>query len=323
MTKATNFVLFEPWHLGDALIAYAVAAQDPDRLSLACHPRWHTIIRALSEGMEMPQLLSVDLPYINKQKPKPWQLGELPVIPVRSEVASIRGDIRDYFAARRIFPCSKLIFSGWTAFFARRSSLLNIPFAHGWLPVRNRYRAWASIAKVPWERVDSFYRIREEENKDFPIVIHVGAQWRARQFPHISELAAALSEYAHVKIVAGQRDSLPEGIEEADVLRVVDRELVDTFRDSSYVICNDSGPMHLAALLRRRTIVISRLSAIAEWIPPAVVAVQSLQAPKGYMPDPGYHSEEVIAGWPTISEVVRSLQTGFPAIVPAVHDAWR
>src|SRR5271165_7526118 len=124
MTKATSLILFEPWHLGDALIACGVALQEPARLSLACNPRWHAIIGALSEDIAMPKLLGIALPYINKKKPKPWQLGELPRIPTDSEVVSIRGDIRDYFAAQRIFPQSKVTFSGWTGFLARRSRVI-------------------------------------------------------------------------------------------------------------------------------------------------------------------------------------------------------
>lgn len=302
-----NLILFEPWHLGDALIAFAIALQDPATLSVACHPRWHEIICALSDGLEMPKLLGVDLPYISKVKPSLWQLGKLPRIEVDSDVVSIRGDIRDYCAAMKIYPCSKLSFSGWVAFLARRSEIVDFPFARGWLPVRNRYRAWTAITGLNWDRVEAFYRHSPSVVNNGPIIIHVGAQWRVRQFPFVAELAAALRSDSSVKIVAGARDALPEGIDESDVVRLVDRDLVDAFRACSCVITNDSGPMHLAALLRCRTIVISRLSSIDEWLPPAVIAVRSGCAPKGYMPDPAYQSEGIIGGWPETSEVVRSV----------------
>jgi hypothetical protein len=321
VARSKNLILFEPWHLGDALIAFAIALLDPARLCVACHPRWHEIIGALSDGLEMPKLLGVDLPYINKVKPRPWQLGEFPRNEVNADVVSIRGDVRDYYAARKLFPHSKLSFNGWVAFLARRSKVVDFPFARGWLPIRNRYRAWAAITGLNWDRVEAFYQHSPAVVNNGPIIVHVGAQWRVKQFPFVAELAAALRSDSSVKIVAGARDSLPEGIYESDVVRLVDRDLVDAFRACSCVIANDSGPMHLAALLRRRTIAISRLSSIEEWLPPAVFAVRSGCAPKGYMPDPAYQSEGIIGGWPPTSEVVRSVHASLSSDwVRATHE---
>lgn len=258
----------------------------------------------------MPGLFSVEVPYINKIKPKPWNLGTITPMPMDAEVVSIRGDIRDYFAAGRMFPTSNRRFSGWTAFVARRSRVLDYPFAKGWLTVRNRYRAWAAITGSNWGQVDAFYKKRTPWIKGQPILIHIGAQWRVRQFPRVAELANALKAFAPVMIIAGERDNLPEGIAESDVVRLVDGGLVSALRESCCVITNDSGPMHLAALLRRRTIVVSRVSAIEEWIPPGTIAVRSKCAPRGYRPDPAYQSENTIGCWPETSE-----------IVSAVHEA--
>ena len=141
-----------------------------------------------------------------------------------------------------------------------------------------------------------------------------------RQFPFVAELAAILRNVAGVQIIAGEHDPLPVGVAEADVLRLVDRELVNTLRKSVYVITNDSGPMHLAALVGCCTLVISRISAIQEWIPPGVIALISEQAPKGFRPDPAYQSDGTVGGWPTarkVSEVVMGLMGIIPAGIVA------
>jgi Glycosyltransferase family 9 (heptosyltransferase) len=307
MRSARRLVLFEPWHLGDALIAWSIALQDPGRLCLACNPKWHTLLNATSEGMNTPQFLGVSLLYINKVKPVPWDLGELPEISIDADVISIRGDIRDYFAAKRIFSKSKVGFRGWTAFLARRSRLLDLPFSRGWLSVANRYEAWASLAEVPWEQVHEFYRRRPAGRAGRSILIHVGAKWRAKQYPHVAELAESLRNYGDVKIVAGKRDPVPDRVEEGEITRLMDRDLVAAFRASSLVIANDSGPMHLAALLGCRTLVITRVSGIDEWLPPFVIAVRSRKTPTGYRPDPAYEADRVIGDWPTTEEVLRVL----------------
>jgi len=308
MARNDSVVLFEPWHMGDAIIAYAIALQDPSRLSLACNPRWHGLLQIISEGMKPPGLFSVELPYIGKKKPKLWERTVAPEIAACGKVISIRGDIRDYFASRQSFPSAKRRFNGWTAFAARKFAVVDFPFARGWLPITNRYRAWASLAGVEWEKVEAFY-LSEQQLKSRPrILIHVGAQWRSRQYPHVAELAAVLRKGAEVRVVAAPGDFLPDGIKESEVARAVDGELVELFKAASLVIANDSGPMHLAALLRCRTAVVCRVSAIEQWIPPTAIAVKSPEAPRGYMPDPAYESEEIIRGWPGVQEVSAAIR---------------
>jgi ADP-heptose:LPS heptosyltransferase len=216
-------------------------------------------------------------------------------------------------AAKQIFPKSSLAFNGWTGFIARRSRLIDLPFAQGLLKVQNRYRAWASIANVPWQQVERFYVSRMSNEKSTSIMIHVGAQWRSRQYPNVGELATALREFGPVQIVAGYHDPLPTGVDESHVSRLMDHEFLDKLRASSHVIANDSSPMHLAPLMRCRTTVISRLSAIEQWIPPTVNAICSNKAPKGYRPDPAYESDSVISGWPTVEEVVKSFRASYAA----------
>jgi hypothetical protein len=300
--KSPKAILFEPWNLGDAVVALAIAMQDPERLVLACHSRWHDLLRSAAEGMRMPEMIAVDLGYVSREKADHHSVGEIPAWVDNASVLSIRGDVRDYFAAKRIFPKSRIHMAGWFSFLAKRIPVLDIPFALQWLPIRNRYKAWASISNVRWNDVEAFYRQKAPPPNPPTIAVHVGAQWRSRQFPHFVELVKTLRKSLQVRVIAGERDLLPDGMGEKDVDRLVNRDLVEAFRHSSHVIANDSGPMHLAAFLRSRTIVISHKAAIREWLPPTAVAVESALAPKGYRADK--LSDEVSKGWPAVSKIV-------------------
>jgi hypothetical protein len=308
VTNAKKIILFEPWNMGDALIAAAIALQDPTRLAVACNPRWHPLIHAAAQGNATPELIAADLGYVNRTRAGRWDFGSLTAISTSTAiVATIRGDIRDYLAAKKLFPNAPIRSSGWFAFAARRSSLLNLPHAQGLLPIRNRYRAWASIASVPWEKVNKFYEQRLTETVAPLISIHIGAQWRSKQYPHVAKLAGLLRQTSQVQILAGPGDSLPGGVAETGVQRLIDQELVDAFRASSKVIVNDSGPMHLAAMLHCSTQPIARMSAINEWLPPTVVPIEAKDMPKGYRPHRSYMSDSVADGWPSPEEIVRLL----------------
>jgi len=311
VTDAKKLALFEPWNMGDALIAAAIALQDPSRLVLACNSRWHPLIRAAAEGLTPPELLAVDLDYVSRSRTGRWNPGTLAVISTSTTpVATIRGDIRDYRAAKKLFPNAPIHSTGWLAFAARRSALIDLPFAKGWLPVRNRYRAWASIASVPWEHVERFYQQNLPEPATPLITVHIGAQWRSKQYPHIAKLAELLTRTHQVQIVAAPGDPLPAGIAETNVRRLIDHELVDAFRASSHVIVNDSGPMHLAAILRCRTHPIARISGIRDWLPPATIPIEAKAIPKGYRPHPRYMSDSIVEGWPSPEDILHQLQLG-------------
>ena len=294
--------------MGDALIAAAVALQAPDRLIVACNTRWHPLIQAASEGLHALEVLPVDLEYVHRQRRGRWDLGSLPSFPHHTRVLSSRGDIRDFLAAKRIFPNSSVRCAGWLGFAARRSALLDLPFARGWLKVRNRYRAWAGMARVPWPDLEDFYRRTPAPPSSPLVTLHVGAQWRSRQYPYVATLAEQLSRTAGVQIVAGPGDLLPAAVREADVCRLVNHELVHAFRASSLVVVNDSGPMHLAALLRCRTLPLCRVSSTELWLPPMVTPLRAVDVPKGYQPHSRYMSDEVIDDWFSPEVIVREIE---------------
>jgi len=308
-------VLYEPWNLGDAIIAASVASLRPDTLLLACNTRWHEVLTIASGGSL--RLLPLDLPYVWRWhkgwydlSPPPPLAGFLPG-PDRQglEIVSIRGDLRDWISARRTFREASFNFSGWLPYLARWIAPLDLPFRHGLLPVRNRYRAWAEAAGLPYSELALRYRGAAPALPPAPVVIHLGAQWRSKQYPHVAELAGMLQGAGNrVQIIAGPEDPLPPGIPGETVARPSWPELVQRLRSASFAITNDSGPMHLAAFLGCRTLALSRCSNIAEWLPPGARSLSSPAAPRGYTPVRRYWSDAVLPGWPAAAEVVELLE---------------
>ncbi len=305
-------VLFEPWAMGDALIAASMFLEPLADAVLACHPRWHSLIKDSLGPERAPRLLPVTLPYTDRARSGPLDLGNpSPLLEdARAEVLSIRGDLRDLWAARRLLPGSRIRMRGWTGYLARRVAVADLPYALGLRAVRNRYRAWASLAGVSFPALCEAFRRRQESRRGQDgIVIHVGAQWRAKQYPFAAELKRVLQERGRqVRVLAGPRDPLPRGIEEHETLRAADRTLVEALRESAHVVANDSGPMHLAALLGCRTIVVACVSNLAEWIPPRTEAVISARMPRGYRPHPRYQTDDVLSGWPEPACVAAALE---------------
>jgi hypothetical protein len=260
--------------------------------------------------MPVPDLIAADLNYGSRFENKASQILE-PILQDKNiKVLSIRGDLRDYSAARKFFPRSTIKMNGWVPFLAKRSVLVDFPFSMGWLPVRSRYRAWASLVGVEWLKIEQFYRQKQPLPKACSITIHVGAQWRSKQYPHAAELAELLRRTYSVQIIAGPNDPLPEDVAEKDVNRLVNSDLARALASSTYVVSNDSGPMHAAALLRCRTLVVTNHAAMKEWLPPTVVAIESDPCP-GYRPRMYRPSDAGFVDWPSAAILAERLQTEF------------
>ena len=136
------------------------------------------------------------------------------------------------------------------------------------------------------------------------VALHVGAQWQSKQFPDYCTLARQLKQAGYeTTYLAGPKDRLPPGVAEADVRRVTDLALVEQMLAAGCVVTNDSGPMHLAAMLGCPTMAIVRTVNITEWIPPRVKFIASPQTPRGYRPHPEYMSDRQLDGWPATSAV--------------------
>jgi hypothetical protein len=278
---------------------------------LACNSRWHEVLTLISQGSL--RLIPLDLPYVWRSHRGWYDLSPPPplsdYIPESDrhdlEVISIRGDLRDWISARRTFTKARFEFSGWIPYLARWIAPLDLPYRFGMLPVRNRYRAWAGAAGVTFDAIEQQRQRHAPVCDHAPVIIHLGAQWRSKQYPWVAELAAQLEKAGNrVEILAGPEDPLPPEIGEGAVSRPPWPELVQRLREGSFVITNDSGPMHLAAYLGCRTIALSRCSNVVEWLPPGARALSSPAAPKGYTPVRKYWSDAVLPGWPEPEEVI-------------------
>ena len=282
----------------------------PDRIALACNSRWHEVLSLAANDSLL--LLPLDLPYVWRSNKRFFSLGDAVTLkrtfslPQREqmEIISIRGDVRDWIAAHRIFSGAVFTFTGWQPFLARKLPLLDRPFTSGSRPIRNRYRAWADASGIAFDQLESSY-IHTANNPTAPIVIHVGAQWRSRQYPHVAELVAILNNNGiKTVILSGPHDPLPEGITNDMVQRPAWHKLITYFREARCVICNDSGPMHLAAFLGSRTLAVSRCSNITEWLPPGANSISSVVAPLGYRPAQQYWSDQVLSDWPQPDTII-------------------
>lgn len=307
----SRLVFFEPWSLGDVMIAAATLRELPGPVALACHSIWHPLLGRTLAAIPNLELIAVDLPYTTRARTNPFDTGSAnEPHPEISQVLSIRGDYRDFAAARKIFPRASLRMRGWVCFFGRKSAIVNFPFSLGLLPVDNRYRSWADLAGVSFGKIEATYRQRQAEAPlNQSVAVHVGAQWRSKQFPRVVDLRAALIKRGWTtKILAGPSDPLPPGLREDEVMRVVDEQLIEELRSAEQVITNDSGPMHVAAFLGCRTAAVVRTSPIEEWAPPATRIVRAPEMPRGYRPHRRYMSDDILPGWPTVEEIVAGLR---------------
>ena len=306
-------VFFEPWALGDAIIAAAVLRHRPAGAALACNSEWHSLLRdaLLRTGCASAGLIAVDLNYTRRGRRGRLALSShrlQPISPVPKSVLSIRGDMRDYWCAKRIFPGARVHMSGWLAFTARRSRLADVPFRLGWREVRNRYQAWAALAGVTMGEVVHAYQQLRTQKELRSVIIHVGAQWRSKQYPDVANLRQLLASAGlDVQLLAGPSDGLPSEITEREVERVSGVELSRALQRADCIVANDSSPMHLAAFLGCRTVAIARISNIDEWLPPGVHAVVGRTMPRGYRPARRYASDALIEEWPSAQEVAEAV----------------
>jgi ADP-heptose:LPS heptosyltransferase len=256
----------------------------------------------------------VELPYTTRNRAHALDFhGRMPGAAVAMKspriVLSIRGDLRDYLAARRLFPHAKIKMTGWIRFLARKNLFIDLPYRTGLLRVENRYRSWAKLLEIPLQKIEMAYLQRQAAApRNGRVVLHLGAQWRSKQFPHILELRNLLqSEGLAVILAASKSDLLPPELPAETVVRVENEALLELFQSAEHVITNDSGPMHVAAFLGCRTTVVARTASIEEWLPPATKLIASPNLPRGYRQRKHYMTDQVLPGWPNASLVAESL----------------
>lgn len=290
-------LIYEPWGLGDACIAAAIASQSDD-LALACRSLWHPVIsRALERRGLTVKLVAAD-PNFGVRRPNAEPGGNEQLALAAQEYAdvfSIRGDPRDYRAMKRSYPKARIHMTGWLISLARRLRLFDFAVSI-FSPPQSRYQQWQAHLPGPCAVLETATRWPEKIAR---VAIHVGAQWRSKQYPFARELRAKLEASGiQVRLLAGPSDSLPEGISDNDVTRVGGRELVDTLADFDLVITNDSGPMHVCYLAGTAFLGIFGTANVREWGPPGCSYMTSSFMPAGYRSLAGYASDKVLTGWP-------------------------
>ncbi|MDA1044816.1 MAG: hypothetical protein O3C57_06290, partial [Verrucomicrobia bacterium] len=215
-----------------------------------------------------------------------------------------RGDPRDYLRATKLYPGAKIHMSGWIPFLVWHMPFLDAPYRACRLQVMNRYDLWCRLLHI--ERGDlaqHFFQSDRVQIKKHKALIHVGAQWKSKQYPFVFALIEQLSALGlDVQTVRGPGDSVPNGLRAIEELK--DDALVQAMRDSDLVITNDSGPLHLAALLGLPVFAISRVSNLAYWGPPGIFPICSASMPKGYAPPRAYFSDDPGSDWPSAQQVI-------------------
>ncbi len=306
-------IVFEPWSLGDVLIVATVVSTLPiTEVTIACSRRWIPLLEAAWEKKKIKSPLStvaIDLDYTTHHRF--YKIFGIKCREDRSRsgdvVISVRGDPRDFIAALLLFPKATYRFSGWLRFLLRRSGALST-FLLNLFPtlkvrmVRNRYHQWGDALGCDLESLDQrvFPKFSDAQNQR--ILIHVGAQWGSKRYPHFNDLTAFLKSKGHsVNIVGGPGDS--KQFSDLGVKEMKDAELVEAIVQSHVLICCDSAPLHLAAFLSHPAIPLFHVTNPTEWCPPGYPKIASPDCPNGLEAKRGYAQNEPLPGWTDAKEV--------------------
>jgi hypothetical protein len=301
-------ILFEPAGLGDAVIAARMSTLSPHSIVQVNH-RWKDLLSGIFPALKVR---TVDLPYTIKGQtrsdPFSSMSGLTPDESFTGKVFSVRGDIRDWIAARKLYPRGRLRFAGLYAFLARKLSLFDLPYRTGLLAVQNRYSRWARHLGVSCCSLVKPTTGRRAGSA----VIHMGTQWLSKRYPWPSELQISLSKAGiRSEIVLWQNDPEISAPSHASFKRVADGELLDCFKSADLIIANDSGPMHIGAALGKKVAVLTSMFNIREWLPPGEVLALERTAHRGYLERREFRSDRVIADkslWLTPEEILAALR---------------
>jgi hypothetical protein len=310
-------VLFEPWSLGDALIAFDAFRRCPDTTVLLCDRRWKPILAEL-DPLAANRIFTCQLGYTYAAKTfaitidMPQELRERV-----SKVYSIRGDPRDYVAMRLLFRKSRTRMSGWLAFLASKSWIVDSVYRTRLLEPKNRYLEWQRLLRLgPAKRGH-----RTPPPTPLSICIHVGSQWRSKRYPAAEKCRILLLERipeARIMAAAGPGDPLPPGMREEVIQRVKDSAAIELLKKQHLVITNDSSAMHLCHSLNVEFIAVGRATNLDVWAPPGANALWSPASPRGVRSDPDYLSDKELDQWPDPETVVnQALKILQPIIMTA------
>jgi hypothetical protein len=299
-------LLFEPWGLGDACIAAAVAIHGRD-CAVACRSAWHPLIEAAvkKNGKEV-RLIEASVAYgvrfIEKN-----EANQVSVLKAKFlEVLSIRGDFRDYIWMVRQYHDARIRMCGWLIWLSRR--ILWVDFLiRKMIPVRSRYVQWANFLGI---ESDSLGLARPWPDQVRQIGIHIGAQWRSKQYPHVAALLKILRENnCSVLVFAGEKDTLPDGLQDHEVVRAMGADLISQMGQVDLMITNDSGPMHACYLSGIPFLAIFGTANAQEWAPPGARYLSANFMPSGYKSAELYATDDVLPGWPSADDIFSLIQS--------------
>ena len=304
MSKSkNNIILFEPWHLGDAIIAAKFAnhlSNKKYQVELACNSKYHKLISAIYPSVN---LFEVNLNYTTKNERWPV-LSNLSEIDSKNTIVySQRGDLRDYLVAKKMLPEAKLQFSGWYEFLAGRSAILDLPFRLLNKRVKSRYQMWEELLDIQ----DPVPKGKLKRNGK-RICIHVGAGWKNRIYPWYKDLQNALIDNAfEVQIICSSNEE-KDLFDDALLLR--DHVLVSYLKEHcDLLITNDSAPMHIGSALNMPTVSIFGNTGVIEWCPRNVVPIYN-KVWKGYKYHYPYQVDRMDFSktrWPSVSNIMKTI----------------
>ena len=300
----------EPWSLGDAIIAASVSRCMNIPVSLFINSKFTLLIQRLLIDYSHVKVVALDLDYTERGHGRLF-LSDLKKIQRQAEhfsaVYSVRGDFRDYLIGKKLFPSSKMRFSGWLGFAARRLKILNCVLIYFKIKPVNRYQLWLDLCKLDGAKWRELYKpIQNQPNHSPRVLLHRGAQWRSKVYPFTEPLAEMLGDnQIPVVLGYGPGDPPPESRQPTCLLQT--DNILSELQKYSLVVTNDSAPMHLAAFLRCRVLSIANVANLQEWLPPQVDCLVSASMPLGYRPKPAYLTDTEISDWPPVEIVFNKI----------------
>ena len=316
--QETTIAIFEPWSLGDAVIALTFAKQAPQMTTLYIDNRFVPILSLLAKDCEHISFCGLTIDYTRRGQGKRFLNDIIRVRPVETSISvvlSIRGDIRDYLLAKKLFPKTKIIMTGCVPFLARRFWPLDWLLICLGIAVNNRYGLWQTLAaRLQWPFAHPPVKPRQTaktQNDKPSILIHTGAQWRSKAYPYQCQIAKRLASLGYAPLLAyGPGDPNPTNDGTSTCLE--GQQLITAIQTADLVICNDSAPMHLASACNVKALVLANVSCVFEWLPPGAVYLASPKMPQGYRPRPAYMSDKTVDGWMDPEDVVNYVQKILP-----------
>ena len=304
--KTQRIALFEPWSLGDAIVAASVARVINAEVTLFINSRYRQILEKVLKNYTHIHIAEIDLNYTLKGQGRTFftEVKKLtPVAETLSDVYSIRGDFRDNLAAKKLFPQARMHVQGYLGFFARRLAPLDRALVSLNKDPINRYALWADILDVNLDAWRELYKMREPKFDRTPrILIHTGAQWRSKAYPDAAALCAQLRRQNYDAFLAyGPGDPVPGA--EVPSLLMGNSNSIEELLNCDLAVVNDSAMMHLGALLGCRVLAIGNAGNLSEWLPPHIFHLCAKSMPRGYRPKLQYMSEERLKDWPDLNTV--------------------